>query len=353
MGTCFLYGNGGGTSSSLNFFIKRYQTSDNLLADTPKENTIGIVTDAVLGTVMFRSNEASGSENNVLITCDTTNAVSDTSLMAWNTKVSGLSTNIALALTSCTQYLSGTWIPKTACIFMSGAWVQFSEAFLATISVTYPSGSTCTASCGNLEYEAPDATGSWTFTVPVSGTWTISITNGTNTSIRNVSITTSGQSESVSISYIYYIINASGTADYTGGWTSSGNDAYGHNGPPPGEVAGGVSCVCSAWGDYTPAGEGVVTTNDYIDLTGFTKLTASVGNFGRNYENKGKICIIDGAGSIITSATVNKTATTVTIDFSGLGNSYKIAIKSGSGEGVASGSGGSVTGYVVSMMSLE
>ena len=352
MGTCFLYGNGGGTSSSLNFFIKRYQTSDNLLADTPKENTIGIVTDAVLGTVMFRSNEASGSENNVLITCDTTNAVSDTSLMAWNTKVSGLSTNIALALTSCTQYLSGTWIPKTACIFMSGAWVQFSEAFLATISVTYPSGSTCTASCGNLEYEAPDATGSWTFTAPVSGTWTISITNGTNTSSRNVSITTSGQSESVSISYIYYIINASGTADYTGGWTSSGNTGTGRNGPPPGEVEGGVSCVCSAWGDYTPAGEGVVTTNDYIDLTGFTKLTASVGSFvNADYQNEGTICIIDSSGSTVTSVTVAKTATTVTIDFSGLGNSYKIAIKSGRGKG--KDGGGDKVGYIVSMMSLE
>lgn len=344
MGTCFLYGNGGGTSSSLNFFIKRYQTSDNLLADTPKENTIGIVTDAVLGTVMFRSDEASGSENNVLITCDTTNAVSDTSLMAWNTKVSGLSTNIALALTSCAQYLSGTWIPKTACIFMSGAWVQFSEAFLATISVTYPSGSTCTASCGNLEYEAPDATGSWTFTVPVSGTWTISITNGTNTSIRNVSITTSGQSESVTLSYIYWAFNKRNSVDYTGGWMrNTGSDAWSTYTPD--------TVIAVENGGSGPAwikNRGIIN-DTAIDLTGFSTLYITVSN----YTSAGTAGITetsDVGTSFVVSTSIGS-AKTYAIDVSSYTGNYYIRMNS---TGSQNNTSSYVTlGYRVSELWLE
>lgn len=73
--------------------------------------------------------------------------------------------------------------------------------FAATIAVTYPSGSTCTCSNGTTTLTAPNTTGSYTFTVPSAGTWTVKSTNGTDTAQQAVSITTSGQSASVTLSY--------------------------------------------------------------------------------------------------------------------------------------------------------
>lgn len=69
--------------------------------------------------------------------------------------------------------------------------------FSASITVTYPSGATCTCSKGGTTYTA---TGSpYTFTVTESGTWVVSVTYSGTTKTQNVSITTSGQTESVNM----------------------------------------------------------------------------------------------------------------------------------------------------------
>ena len=60
---------------------------------------------------------------------------------------------------------------------------------------------TCTCSNGTTTLTAPNTTGSYTFTVPSAGTWTVKSTNGTDTAQQAVSITTSGQSASVTLSY--------------------------------------------------------------------------------------------------------------------------------------------------------
>ena len=73
--------------------------------------------------------------------------------------------------------------------------------FAATIAVTYPSGSTCTCSNGTTTLTAPNTTGSYTFTVPSAGTWTVKSTNGMDTAQQAVSITANGQSTSVTLSY--------------------------------------------------------------------------------------------------------------------------------------------------------
>lgn len=100
--------------------------------------------------------------------------------------------------------------------------------FSATISVTYPSGSTCTATDGTTTITAPDTSGTWNCVVPNAGTWTIAISNGSGSSnSKDVVIETDGQSETVSIAYIYWILNGGEAADYTGGWTKGGNAAAG------------------------------------------------------------------------------------------------------------------------------
>lgn len=49
--------------------------------------------------------------------------------------------------------------------------------FAATINVTYPAGSVCTATDGVITLTS-DNSGSWAFVVPNAGTWTVSLDNG-------------------------------------------------------------------------------------------------------------------------------------------------------------------------------
>ena len=80
--------------------------------------------------------------------------------------------------------------------------------FSATINVTYPAGSTCTATDGSTTLNAPDTSGSYTFTVTNTGTWTVSCTDGTQTASQTVSITAEGQTKSVDLAYTLYIFKA-------------------------------------------------------------------------------------------------------------------------------------------------
>lgn len=74
--------------------------------------------------------------------------------------------------------------------------------FTASISVTYPAGSTCTCSCGSQVYTASTTTGSYTFDVHSTGTWTVRCTDGTQEASKDVVITTDGQTESVALAYV-------------------------------------------------------------------------------------------------------------------------------------------------------
>lgn len=78
----------------------------------------------------------------------------------------------------------------------------------AFIIVTYPAGSTCTASNGTKTLTAPDTSGNWVCKVPNAGTWTVSCTDGTDTASTAVTITTEGQREEVALSYTLYLIQS-------------------------------------------------------------------------------------------------------------------------------------------------
>lgn len=73
--------------------------------------------------------------------------------------------------------------------------------FKSTISVTYPAGSTCTAKCGSTTLTAPNTSGSATFTVTFAGSWVVSCSGGGNIASATVSITATGQSKSVALTY--------------------------------------------------------------------------------------------------------------------------------------------------------
>lgn len=74
------------------------------------------------------------------------------------------------------------------------------EKFRSTITVTVDSGSTVTATLGNTVL-TKTSTGTAVFTVGKAGTWAIKATKGDQTTEGTVSITASGQSKSLTLSY--------------------------------------------------------------------------------------------------------------------------------------------------------
>lgn len=74
------------------------------------------------------------------------------------------------------------------------------EKFQSTITVTVDSGSTVTATLGSTVL-TKTSTGTAVFTVGKAGTWTIKATKGGQTAEGTVSITASGQSKALTLSY--------------------------------------------------------------------------------------------------------------------------------------------------------
>lgn len=71
----------------------------------------------------------------------------------------------------------------------------------AVISATYPAGSTCTCTNGTKTLKAKETSGSFLFLIPEAGAWTVSCTDGTDTTSKNVDITEQYQTENVILSY--------------------------------------------------------------------------------------------------------------------------------------------------------
>lgn len=86
--------------------------------------------------------------------------------------------------------------------------------FSATISVTYPAGSTCAITTDPTNQSdaifAGDTSGHWSFTVPYAGNWIVAsytgdISNPDKIVYKAVNITADGQSENVVLSYRLYL----------------------------------------------------------------------------------------------------------------------------------------------------
>ena len=221
---------------------------------------------------------------------------------------------------------SGTWtitISKgsqtaTDTIDISVDYAITLKLFAATINVTYPSGSTCTATDGTTTLTAPDTSGTWNCVVPNAGTWTIAISNGSGSSnSKDVVIETDGQSETVSIAYIYWILNGGETADYTGGWTKSGNAAGGTTGDKDG-----------IYFKTTSSNSGSLSMKTGIsDFANFRslKITQTTKVNGHYFKLR------DTSGSVLVEVSTNTNASPVVIDLSSLNLSsdtqYKFLIQ--------------------------
>lgn len=90
---------------------------------------------------------------------------------------------------------------------MANIYVSSGTSFSATISITYPAGSTCTVSNYKKTWTAPNTSGSWTFKANEVGYYTVKSASEDQSKEEEVFITTEGQSESVELSYTILLIN--------------------------------------------------------------------------------------------------------------------------------------------------
>ena len=88
--------------------------------------------------------------------------------------------------------------------------------FAATIHVTYPAGSTCTATDGVTTLQAPDTSGMWECVVPNAGTWTVTVVD--KQWDENVVLTNDGQSVGVNMSERWLYNSGVDNEAVTGGW---------------------------------------------------------------------------------------------------------------------------------------
>lgn len=110
-------GNVGSSGASLNFSVKSYPTISELEADSPKENTIGIVTATSINGWSFSALEpAEPAEGMVWFKTGENVAVAFNALKK---------NNIMVYPTGCQQYISGYWVVKTAKIFQNNEWKEW------------------------------------------------------------------------------------------------------------------------------------------------------------------------------------------------------------------------------------
>ena len=185
--------------------------------------------------------------------------------------------------------------------------------FAATIHVTYPAGSTCTATDGVTTLTAPDTGGTWDCVVPNAGTWTVSLDNWF---AETVNVTTSDVMYTVDEWNLYNAGNQ--YTSITGGWVGThANSSY--------TASGGYLTVNNDNLEVKNVGGGSFSaaTKNTVDLSKFNTLHVI-------YTGTAYVCV---AGTFPTSSysaqaegSVASSKTEITVDISSLTGAYRIAI---------------------------
>ena len=134
------------------------------------------------------------------------------------------------------------------------------------IATTYPAGSTCTCTNGVNTYTAEDTSGTYIFTVPSIGEWTVTSSNGSFTKSKTITI-----SNIYNVTIIYaYDWNAQGTEGWAIGNKCENTQSYVVSNVVMTETQEGYVYIDST----IPTGwaQGTVYLADPIDFTGFSTL---------------------------------------------------------------------------------
>lgn len=81
---------------------------------------------------------------------------------------------------------------------------------VASITVTYPVGSTLTCTLGSKVLTAKDTSGRWVFGLPSTGNWVVKAVKDSKSKSATVKITAEGQTKTVELAYDYVIFNSGG-----------------------------------------------------------------------------------------------------------------------------------------------
>lgn len=145
---------------------------------------------------------------------------------------------------------------------MTGGGGSSSEIY-AVLKTMYPVGSTCTATNGVDVLTAPDTSGLALFAIPepktLPETWTVTVTNGTNTKSQSVEITAKGQIESVELGYSLYIVE-----------NGVSSEVFVKSGKGTGGTSGSYITFKGGTAAWSP--EGCYYYPVAVDLTGYTTL---------------------------------------------------------------------------------
>lgn len=163
---------------------------------------------------------------------------------------------------------------------MANFYVSSGTSFSATISITYPAGSTCTVTNYKKTWTAPNTTGSWTFKANEVGIYTVKAVSGSKSREKEVLITAEGQSKTITIVYETVLFDATDNTSITGGWQQKNYaDGYG-----TGSISNGLIQVVgsTAYGGAAAAYMVMYLTKNKIDLTEATSLKAQTGTIGGN-----------------------------------------------------------------------
>lgn len=189
----------------------------------------------------------------------------------------------------------------------------------ATINVTYPAGSTCTATDGVTTLTAPDTSGTWACAVPNAGTWTVRIADGERTKEVDVSITTEGQNKSIEIDYRTYWFKGS-SLNANLGLTNAGARC--------GIINSGLA-LGTVYDSASGSGSGGGRSVNKIDVTQFDKFCFTV--LSTNGSLYGGVCYSTDVdpGTKITASAVANTSGTYTVDLSAMSGEYYVALSFG------------------------
>lgn len=154
---------------------------------------------------------------------------------------------------------------------MANFYVSSGTSFSATISITYPAGSTCTVSNYKKTWTAPNTTGSWTFEANEVGHYTVKAVSGSKSKEKEVLITAEGQVLTVELIYELYIFKSG--SGLTSGYSVNGS-------------GGNVSNASISWSGSADAGGISMYITPAVTLKDYTKLCFDFEcsyNYGGNY----------------------------------------------------------------------
>ena len=206
---------------------------------------------------------------------------------------------------------------------MANIYVSSGTSFSATISITYPAGSTCTVTNYKKTWTAPNTTGSWTFKANEVGHYTVKAVSGSKSTSKTVSITAEGQVETVTLSYELVLFNNGVVSGYA--WNSSNNNGYGD-----GKVSNGLIYLYGYTWDNNISlqpGWGEIGISSAIDLSDYSTLKVRLNKID-SADGTAKIQVGTTAlGDNTATKKVTLTAgTTTSLDISSIAGSKYISL---------------------------